>query len=83
MSGFFEDARTTIKMRAILALIPAIWLLLAPVLAEAEPEAYDLRGKQIERLYENHTEQLSKLKHRSCCQNSTNSHQKSATMVIS
>jgi hypothetical protein len=83
MSGFIEVTRTTIKMTAILALITAVWLPLALALAGAEPEAYDLRGKQIERLYENHTEQLSKLKHRSCCQNSTNSHQKSATMVIS
>jgi hypothetical protein len=70
-------------MTAILALITVARLLVTPALAEAEPDAYDLRGKQIERLYENHTEQLSKLKHRSCCQNSTNSHQKSATMVIS
>jgi tetratricopeptide (TPR) repeat protein len=45
-------------MGAILALIIAAWLPLAPAFAQAEPEAYDLRGKQVERLYKNHTELL-------------------------
>ena len=42
----------------MLALIVAAWLPVAPSLAQAEPEAYDRRGKQVERLYENHTDQL-------------------------
>jgi len=58
MSVFFKVARTAIKMGAILASITAVWLPAAPALAEAESEAYDLRGKEIERLYEDHTEQL-------------------------
>ena len=58
MSGFFEVTRTVIKMGAILALLTTGWLPVGPALAEAEPRAYELRGKQIERLYENYTEQL-------------------------
>jgi hypothetical protein len=58
MSGLFEVTRTAIKVGAILALITAVWLPVTPALAQAEPEAYNLRGKQIERLYENHTKQL-------------------------
>ena len=61
MSGFVVTIRLAVKLGVILALVTAVWLLVRHVQADVEPddvEAFDLRGRQIERLYKNHTEKL-------------------------